>query len=218
MSETRSSIWRDIWANRDPDVAEFNGYENAFADRVAYHEFVASEAAFLIETLHLGSADRVLDLGCGTGLISSLIAPHVDFVLAFDYSPDALNLARARCNATNIEFRQVDLAALELSSLTANKAYAVGSFHYLDDYETAHHLLTSLLDRGIDVAVLDIPDEGRRRDEPRRNYDTGRYTHLCFDEERLRQAFPGITVFRGLFPTYPNDPSRFSFCLRHPST
>ncbi len=49
----------------------------------------------VLDRSEVGPEDVVLELGCGTGLISRHLAPHVSRVVAVDCSPKALERARA---------------------------------------------------------------------------------------------------------------------------
>jgi 2-polyprenyl-3-methyl-5-hydroxy-6-metoxy-1,4-benzoquinol methylase len=84
----------------------------------------------------LRSADRVLELGCATGLMTSLLAPHVAGILAIDHS--AAYLARAaQRGLVNARFRLGDLDA------------------YVDEDRYDHVLLTNVLHEVADpVACL----------------------------------------------------------------
>lgn len=211
-SSGRSRTWWEVWNRRAPELVEFNGTERCFDDFASYRAFVANEAAFVRESLALGASDTVLDLGCGTGILASFIAPHVRSIVALDYSEHALEVARAKHPAANVEYRQGDLAQVDPQDFDVNKAYAVGSLHYLDSYDAARDLLRRLIERGIEVVVVDVPDvEAQERVE--RHYDMDTYSHLYFDEARLNADFDGVVVRRGLFPEYSNDAVRFSFHL-----
>jgi SAM-dependent methyltransferase len=210
--DRRSRIWWEIWNRRSPELVEFNGAEACFSDFPSYKSFIMHEAAFVRDTLQLDGTHRVLDLGCGTGLLSSFIAPTVRSVVALDYSEDALEVARTQRPRANVEYQRADLTSLDTSAFDVDKAYAVGVLHYLDSYEAVREMLLSLTTRGVDVLVVDVPDENARA-LVTRHYDMEKYSHLYFDEKRLRADFDGVTIYRGLFPEYSNDSVRFSFHL-----
>jgi glycosyltransferase involved in cell wall biosynthesis/peptidoglycan/xylan/chitin deacetylase (PgdA/CDA1 family) len=58
-----------------------------------------------------GPIERALEIACAEGRFTEMLAPHVEWLIATDISPTALDRARNRCRAQkNIEFHQLDLA------------------------------------------------------------------------------------------------------------
>jgi trans-aconitate methyltransferase len=208
--EATQSPWQRVWSERGPSTIGFNGFEAHFPDIAAYRSFVEHEAEFVIDILDLGPHDRVVDLGCGTGVLASLVASRVQWIVAIDRSETVLAAARAAAQLPNVEYRLAELATFDPASVDVNKAMAVSSLHYLDRYETARDLIRRLLDAAIRTAVVDVPDV-RFRDRVVRDYDTTMYPYVYFDEERLRADFGNIAVYRGRLPMYANDAVRFSF-------
>jgi len=51
----------------------------------------------------------VLELACGTGLFTRLLAPKVDRLTAIDASPEVLAINRARVPTSNVEYVETDL-------------------------------------------------------------------------------------------------------------
>jgi ubiquinone/menaquinone biosynthesis C-methylase UbiE len=47
---------------------------------------------------NLPRARRVLDLGCGTGMLFRLLSERADFVIGVDFAPEMLRLAKLRAN------------------------------------------------------------------------------------------------------------------------
>jgi SAM-dependent methyltransferase len=213
---SRSARWHGVWNRRDPSIVGMNGWDGSCATQADYRDFASRVARIVAETLRLGSEDRIADLGCGTGVIAGMIAPQVRSVLAIDYSEHAIEVALSGQPAPNIHYRIGDLTRLSPSEVDVDKAYSVSVLHYLDEYAIARDLVRGLLDRGVEVLVMDVPDV-RHRDRVARSYDIETYSHLYFDEELLRHDFPGVEILRGLLPGYPNDPVRFSFHVRPPA-
>jgi SAM-dependent methyltransferase len=80
--------------------------------------------------------ELAIDLGCGTGRDSFVLAKHFDQVWAFDFSPEMVRNAevnKVRRNAGNVFFRRrdVDLGLLDVPASGAsfvNSAFGMGSF------------------------------------------------------------------------------------------
>lgn len=71
-------------------------------------QFVWQYGAGLIDLLNPQPGERVLDVGCGTGQLTSDIAARGADVLGIDSSPDMI--AQARINYPKLAFRLVDAA------------------------------------------------------------------------------------------------------------
>ena len=212
---SRSRTWHQVWDKRDPDRLRLDGYEATVSKDGGLEALRATQAAFMIDTLELSQGDHLLDLGCGTGALAALLAPHVGALTAVDYSADATELARQNLApfpaATVVH---ADLTALDVESVAATKVVAMGSLHYLDSYEQ----LVSLIGRATAMAtmlIVDLPDSTAET-LVSRDYDVEVWSHLKVDPDQLLADFPGTQLFRGVLPGYSNDAERFSALI--PST
>jgi ubiquinone/menaquinone biosynthesis C-methylase UbiE len=94
-----------------------------FADRATEDERLVAQGALfdtitgrLLEQAGLEPGMRVLDLGSGAGNVASLVAGLVGprgSVVGIERDPAAVELARRRVNAANVEFRVGDVQTLE---------------------------------------------------------------------------------------------------------
>jgi thioester reductase-like protein/amino acid adenylation domain-containing protein len=120
---------------------------------------------------YLGSDKRVLEIGCGSGLIMFAIAPHVSQYIGLD--PSEITQTRNREYAaknghSNIELRTGfahDLASLQANSfdlivLASTVQFFPGHFYLHQTLEMALQLLTP----GGTILIADIMD-ARRKDE-----------------------------------------------------
>jgi ubiquinone/menaquinone biosynthesis C-methylase UbiE len=74
------------------------------------------------------------DLGCGTGHLSALLAPHVRRVIAVDGAEAMLASARARLEPRdNVEFRQGDLEQLPLDDAVLDVATLALVLHHVSE-------------------------------------------------------------------------------------
>lgn len=75
---------------------------------------------------------QVLEIGCGTGRFSRLLAQHAEKVLAIDLSPVMIRVARERSKLyPNIDFVNVDVMAYQFPD---------NQFDYIATLTTLHHL------------------------------------------------------------------------------
>ena len=160
--------------------------------------------------------DRVVDLGCGTGRIASLVADEAGQVTALDYSETVLRIAQERRPRDNVSYRQADLNTFDVAALGADKAYAVGSLFYLDSFDVALRLITPFVHDGGGFAAMDLPDAKIEDDMPRA-YDTTTYTHLAFDATTLMDRFPAGRIVRFGASDYAHADRRFNFVIGEPA-
>jgi len=89
-----------------------------------YHRFLLSRVP--------GRCRRILEIGCGTGAFSRLLARRAENVLAIDLSPEMIRRARERSALhTNIDFVTADVMTLDLPD---------GRFDCVATLTTMHHL------------------------------------------------------------------------------
>jgi SAM-dependent methyltransferase len=87
---------------------------------------------------------RALDIGCGVGIFSRLLAQRADQVVGIDISQSAVDYAaRTSAAVSNVEFRQADLLKLDSASL--------GQFDLVVLADTIYYL-PDLSDRGLQAA------------------------------------------------------------------
>jgi ArsR family transcriptional regulator len=95
-----------------------------FGDRVNLHALLA-----LVD-----DAWVVGDLGCGTGELTDVLAPHVARVVAVDGSTDMLQAARTRlATRTNVDVRHGSLEALPIDSASLDAAIVSLVLHHQPD-------------------------------------------------------------------------------------
>lgn len=104
-----------------------------------HHELYES---FLIEQIP-PSAKRVLDVGCGTGSLSQLIAGRGAHVLGIDLAPEMIRIARGRAPR--------DLSLSYLCGDFFDLALAPGAFDCVVSVAALHHM-------PLDAAVLRMAD------------------------------------------------------------
>jgi ubiquinone/menaquinone biosynthesis C-methylase UbiE len=79
-----------------------------------------------------------LDVGCGTGRWSMLLAPRVKHLHLLDPSADALNVARENLRGmNNVSYHLHSVAAIPLPPKSLDFAFSLGVLHHVPDTEAA---------------------------------------------------------------------------------
>ncbi len=79
-----------------------------------------------------------LDVGCGTGRWSVLLAPRVQHLHLLDPSAKALNVAKENLRAmNNVSYHLQSVAAIPLPSKSLDFAFSLGVLHHVPDTEAA---------------------------------------------------------------------------------
>jgi ubiquinone/menaquinone biosynthesis C-methylase UbiE len=113
----------------------------------------------LIRQADLRPGQHVLEIGCGTGNLSALAAPHVDLIAT---DPDAKALTRARRKVKGARFEQAYVQALPYPDATFEVALSALMLHHLTPeakVEGAAELFR-VLTRGGVFHVVDITGHG----------------------------------------------------------
>lgn len=130
---------------------------------------------------------RVLDFGCGTGLLTLLLAPLVKSVLGVDTSHGMLEVLEAKKEALGLDNVRVELLrAGEAPVLTGeyDRIVSTMTFHHVEQVEDLLKQFHDHLAPGGMLCVADLDtDGGRFHEDP-----TGVF-HQGFDRAWLRQAF-----------------------------
>lgn len=152
----------------------------------------------------------VADLGCGSGDVSRLLAPHVDRVIAIDQSEAMLEAARARlAGVPNVDFVVSDLEALtRMGSWKVDAAVLSLVVHHIEDPSAVLREAALILrdDKGggvllvVDMLAHDREEYRRTMGHRHLGFTPGRITELMNDAglKRVRvHELPTSTDSRG---------------------
>jgi ubiquinone/menaquinone biosynthesis C-methylase UbiE len=97
---------------------------------------------------------RVLDVGCGTGILAIELSRHFESVVAIDISEPMLAIARGKRAAANIEYRLADANQLVLEQ-GFDAIVSHTTFHHLDDVSQTLDVLKAALAPGGHLILVD---------------------------------------------------------------
>ena len=125
------------WTTCPPDTQGYEklaGLWNDFADWFVpgYGRFVPAAGVYYRQPVRC-----VLDLACGTGLLTRQLAARVDCVVGLDASGAMLREARLRTTETNVRYVEMDFRNFELAESFDAVVCGSDSLNYL---ETAQQL------------------------------------------------------------------------------
>jgi SAM-dependent methyltransferase len=103
---------------------------------------------------------RAVDLGCGTGVQTAMLADRYDEVLAVDLSAPMVDFARRRRPRPNVTYRQRDLREVEpVADGRFELVFSAYTLHHVPELDSALHRMRSLLRPGGQLLLVDIVDD-----------------------------------------------------------
>ena len=101
-------------------------------------------ATFIIQEAGIQESSRVLEIGCGTGLFTNMVAETKADITALDLSEELLAIARKSCQLPNITFVQGNVERGEGIDGEYDAIYGSSILHHLDLDMALPHIHTSL--------------------------------------------------------------------------
>jgi ArsR family transcriptional regulator len=99
----------------------------------------------------------VADLGCGSGAVMQLLAPHVKQVIGIDNSPAMLKAAKKRlADVSNADLRKGDLLTLPLEDSSCDAALLLLALTYVADPATVLSEMHRVIKPGGKAVIVDL--------------------------------------------------------------
>ena len=162
-----------------------------FGDRFHLHALLA----LIDPTLVVG------DLGCGTGQVSELIAPHVAKVIAVDGSTDMVQAARKRLKGLHhVDVRRGDMEALPLDDEQLDVAVMALVLHHVPEPARALGEMHRVLKRGGRVLIVDMLPHDRVEYQQQMGH-----VWLGFAEKTMKKSLEAAGFDKPIVTTLPAD-------------
>jgi ubiquinone/menaquinone biosynthesis C-methylase UbiE len=145
----------DVTRNIDPDVAAGFGHEwSTF--RQTETEFSPTDREAIFQSyFHIFPWDELppnpvgIDVGCGSGRWSVMVAPKVGHLHLLDASADALDVARQNlAYLTNVSFHLASVGNIPLDNNSLDFAFSLGVLHHVPDTAAAIGAIATKLKAG----------------------------------------------------------------------
>jgi SAM-dependent methyltransferase len=157
------SAWRDTAGWSEPEASE----QAARLEHRARAEDESAAREEYLQLLDLSPGERVLDVGCGSGVVARAIAPRVipgGSVVGVDSSPALLARARDYANAAGlggaIEWRVADCRKLPFGDASFDAVIAATVLAHVPGAQDALAEMVRVTRPGGRVAVFDFDGDG----------------------------------------------------------
>jgi len=108
----------------------------------AYHGYLVSQLPPRFE--------RALEIGCGAGAFTRLLAARAESVVGLDFSPQMIRLARAQSTAqTNIEYALADVMRYPLPAERYDCVVSIATLHHLPPEQLLPKMKATLKPNGL---------------------------------------------------------------------
>lgn len=134
---------------------------------------------------------HVLEVGCGEGIGTSILAKRARSIVALDYSEEALRVARAKYATENIEFRQMKVPPLDFDDMSFDAVVCFQMIEHLEKPEDLVGEISRVLRNDALALIATVNKEETISDNP---YHIHEFTA---DEFRslLEKAFGSVEFF-----------------------
>jgi ubiquinone/menaquinone biosynthesis C-methylase UbiE len=151
---------KDTLTNVDETVAagfghEWSTFQQGESELSASDREALFSSYFRIFPWEILPADPVgIDVGCGSGRWSVMVAPRVGHLHLLDASPDALAVARKNLSqAANTTFHLASVGDIPLQNGSLDFAFSLGVLHHVPDTTAAISAVASKLKKGAPFLV-----------------------------------------------------------------
>jgi len=180
MSQSQDNHQRLIveqFSRQAVPFAEMPIHSNEDADRL------------VLETVGIGPDDTVLDIACGPGLITCVMAQVARQVTGIDITPAMIEQARARQQAkglTNVAWQVGDVMPLSFAAASFSVVFTRYSFHHFLDPKAVLAEMVRVCEPGGKVAVVDVftttPEQAAAYNQVEKLRDPSHTRALLIDE------------------------------------
>lgn len=143
--------------------ARFNEVAASWDEQPARVALAAAIARTILEQVPVNPGMAALDFGCGTGLVTLALQPHVRTITGLDASPGmlaGLQEKTAAAGIANVETLQLDLTTTPPPpSLRIDLIVSAMALHHIADIPALLRVLAGLLEPGGYLALADLDVE-----------------------------------------------------------
>ncbi len=174
---------------KNQDVNRFDEKAAQWDEKPQRLELAGAAAQAILRAIPLNRQMTALEFGCGTGLVTMQMAPHLRHIDAIDTSAGMLEVLNRKIqaqSAANITTRQIDLMADSLPGVSFDFIFSSMVLHHIEDTKDLLRRFFRLLKPGGFLALVDLEKEdGQFHTEEK-------VPHHGFDPEEVRRPLEQI--------------------------
>jgi ubiquinone/menaquinone biosynthesis C-methylase UbiE len=166
---------------------DFNTVAKTWDENPGRVKLAAEVGRTIIDTIPLTPDMDVLDFGCGTGLLTLQLQPHVRSITGIDSSEGMLAILNEKIHygkIQNVKTRHIDLDRGGMLAGRYDLVVSSMTLHHVREISPLLEQFFKVLQPGGWLAVADLdPDEGKFHED-----NTGVF-HFGFEREAQKEAF-----------------------------
>lgn len=206
--------WIDYYRKKGlagKNLKEISGYDHPFAQLT--ERGLQDLINKISNHLKLKPSDRLLDIGCGAGLITKELTSKIAVIVALDATREMI------LHTPEIIHRVVGQAhKLPFQAQTFNKVLCHSVFQYFPNHQYAQTVVEDLLrimaPNGI-CLIQDLPDFAKKEIyEQIKTPDSHNLSRLYYDKLWFKTLLPSAEIFDQEIPDYENSKYRFTVLIR----
>jgi SAM-dependent methyltransferase len=156
----KMTTMNDVTRNIDPDVTAGFGHEWSTFRQSEGELSSADRSAIFQSYFHIFPWNELppipvgIDVGCGSGRWSAMLAPKVGHLHLLDASADALAVARANlAGSNNVTFHLASVGDIPLDDSSLDFAFSLGVLHHVPDTAAAIRAIANKLKVGASFLI-----------------------------------------------------------------
>lgn len=207
--------WIDYWERRgkrrEGDLKKMSGYDHKLArlPESSLKRLVSS----IVEKLEITENDRILDVGCGAGVITTPLSIYASETVGVDASFSMIQHVTKRIKKVVGEANRLPFIDCEFDKILCHSI-----FQYFPSLDYARKVTQEMYrvckNNGI-IFIVDIPDRKKREAYLRvKQPNDHNLKRLFYTKEFFWDLFPDATVFNHELEGYENAKYRFNVVIR----
>lgn len=152
--------WKNMTENRNDN--RFDRLADTWDENPVRTHMVRAVVMKIMETVRINKTMKAFEFGCGTGLVTVLLAPEVGTILAADGSDNMLLELQRKIDGmgiANITCRKIDLVHNQIPGSDYDFIYSNMTFHHIENGDALLERLYSALAKDGVLAIADLDRE-----------------------------------------------------------